>query len=139
MIIIDFLFYFMALLSKNLDKKRVRHLNSAEAARNMIFISTFIWFLYINLIYNFIIFDKVYYSIPWYLTLVLSILLYETLTIIYIKRKRFQKIFEREQSSVAKFKISEKGGIIISSVYVFSGMVCLIVGMFIYHFMVYGI
>ncbi len=140
MFLIDFLFYYTAIFFEKLNiKYGIRRLERSEGARNLIFISTFIWFLYVNSIYNLIVFKKVDYSVPWYCTLIISFFLYEALTIVYIKRKRFQMIFEREQSSEARFKISEKTGIIISYIYVFSGMAGLIVGALIYHFIVYGI
>jgi len=138
MIVIDFLFYYTAIQSKKRDKNRIRHLDPTEGARNLIFISTFLWFLYIVMIYNYIFLNKLSYSIPWYWTLALSILIYEILTVIYIKRKRFQKICEREQGSNPRFKISEKTGIIIASIYVYGGMAGIIVGLFILHFIVYG-
>jgi len=140
MFVIDFLFYYTAISFEKLNiKYGVRRLDSSEGARNLIFISTFLWFLYIVLIYNFIVYNEVKYNIPWYWTLVLSISIYEVLTIIYIKRKRFQIIYEREQSSNSKFKILEKTGIIIASIYVYAGMAGIVVGLLVRHFMVYGV
>ena len=140
MLIIDFLFYYTAIYFEKLNTKYgVKLLESSRGARNLIYISTFLWFLYFVVIFNFIVYDEINYSIPWYRTLTFSIILYEALTIEYINRKRFQKIQEREQSSNSKFKITEKIGIIIAATYIYTGMAGIFVGFLIYHFMVYRV
>ena len=140
MYIFDFLFYYTALHSEKISKYRAKPLDKDEGARNMIFISTFIWLKYLSSLIGFVFYNDIsYLDISMLYIAILSVLWHQFLTIIYIKKKRFQLIFEREHSEKALFNVSEKIGLIIVVLYNFSCIIGGIIGAIIWHFVVYGL
>jgi hypothetical protein len=140
MYILDFLFYFTAIHSENISKYRAKPIEKSEGARTMVFFSTFIWMMYIFCFINYILYNDLFYiDIPGYFILLFSILWHQFLTILYIKKKRYQMIFDREHSQQPRFKVSDKIGTTIACIYIYSGIVGIIVGLIIWHFIVYGL
>jgi hypothetical protein len=140
MYILDFLFYYTAIHSENISKYRAKPIEKSEGARTMVFFSTFIWMMYIFFLGNYILFgDLLYLKIPGYYILIFSIIWHQFLTFLYIKKKRYQMIFDREHSQQSTFKVSDKTGTTIACVYIYSGIIGIVLGGIVWHFIVYGL
>jgi hypothetical protein len=133
MIVLDFLFHYMALHSEKWDKNRVKHMDPAEGARNLLSISIFIWLMIIECIVNYIVSGEIkLISISWRLLLFLSLMLYGGVTYIYIEKGRYNRINQREHSENKKFIISDENGILIALIFTYTSFVIIILGLLVW-------
>jgi len=133
MIILDFLFYFSSLHFASINSKYgIKKLKPVEGARNLLFISTFLWLFIIFKIINYFIFhNPISLGIHWTWIMLISITIYGSLNYIYVEKKRFNMISERENGLNRKFKISEKSGRLIAILYVYTVQLIIIIGLMI--------
>ena len=133
MLFIDFIFYFSALHFKKINNgiSWARPVNPAVGARNFLFLSTFIWVMIILNIINYLITHKSLLNLDRKLIYLIALIIIVFFHYIYIEKKRFIKIYEREQGYDKMFQISEKKGITIAIVYIWGSIASIFIVMLI--------
>ena len=131
--IIDFLFYYTSLHYERLNRLfGIGNKDIAKGSRNLLFMSSFIWFLITLLVINYIKFDSFgLIDLSFWWILIVASIIFIGLTYFYISGKRFEKVNQREKGLNKRFGISDKSGKLIACFYVYSGIV-VIIGMIIY-------
>jgi hypothetical protein len=120
MYIIDFLFFFSTMHFEKLNTKYgIKRLEPQKGARNLIFISTFLWFMIIELLSELILYHKISFNLNSYSILLISVTLYGILNYVYIEKNRYLKILNRECSADRKFKIKDRKGETIVVIYIY--------------------
>ncbi|MEI6821287.1 MAG: hypothetical protein WCL51_05095 [Bacteroidota bacterium] len=119
MIILDFLFYYLVLFTKNIDRRTVKTVSYPEHVSYLLGILLLIWLMTINGVIEFFLFNTFISKVPGLIFIILALLFMALLRYIYIKKGRFNRIMEKSEP---RFKVSDKTGIIISVSFFFSSV-----------------
>ena len=119
MIILDFLFYYLVLFTKNIDRRTIKTVSYPEHVSYLLGILLLIWLMTINGVIEFFLFNTLISKVPGPIFIILALLFMALLRYIYIKKRRFNRIMEKSEP---RFKVSDKTGIIISVSFFFSSV-----------------
>ena len=131
--IIDFLFYYTSIHFDRINSKYgFKKMDSSSGARNLLFISTILWIMIFVYLVAFLVLKKTtLVDIHWTWILLISILIYGILNYVYIEKNRLSSIREREQGVSRKFKLAERNGTLIVSIYIYSSFIIIFLALII--------
>ncbi len=119
MYIFDLLYYFIAQYFEKLNLRYgLKRVDPAAGGRNFIFISTFLWIYSCVVGFNFLFFSDSRFPFSWPWTLLASICLFSIINYVYIEKKRYEMLIQREKNVDGKFRFSKKLGTTIAVLYV---------------------
>ena len=124
--IIDFLYYYLVMWFK----KRGKVIDPIARPAFALGICSLLWFMTIDGIIEYVLFNTFKTRIPKIIPVILGIAIIYFLEYIYVKRKRYYLILERDDP---KFNVSDKSGMIISIIFVLFSLAFLMLTAIILH------
>jgi len=127
---LDFLFYFFVRWFQVSDRRTKKTVSYADQAAYALTICSIFWVLFLDLVFDFVVFKTFKSKIPNVIFIIVGLLIYLIYRHIYIKKGRYNRILER---SDPKFNVSDKTGRIIAVAVAFSSLLILMLTTIVLH------